>query len=128
MLSDKPKASYESASPQFDQHIDDGRYSENSKTPASSDFYELGEKTSSSFVTITELPINGYLSIDGNPIYFYQKVLKEDIKRLLFTLAGGIKRNYYGDFKFTTSDSRDNYREHSFIIDVDIINNTLEIP
>jgi len=109
-----PKKSHERAYTQFDQdHTNDLNRQELVIT--------------TSFVTVTELPIYGYLSIDGEPVYFSQKIPKENIARLLFNVAGGIKRNYYGNFKFTMVDSNENLSEHSFVIDADIINKSLEI-
>ena len=106
------KKLHERAHTRFDQH-------------QTNDLNRQESVITSSFVTVTELPIYGYLSIDGEPVYFSQKIPKENIARLLFNVAGGIKRNYYGNFKFIMVDNNENLSEHSFVIDADLINKSL---
>lgn len=121
MSFEKPNDLHGNTSSQF------GRQNANAENTSSSEFYKTARKTSSSFVTITELPINGYLSIDNYPLHIHQKIHKEDIARLLFNVTDGISRNYYGNFKFIINDDSNKPSEHNFVIDADIINNSLEI-
>ena len=73
-------------------------------------------------VIVTELPINGHLSLDGAPLYISQEVVKEDVPRLIFTAAQGEKSDTYGNLKLIVNDA-----EQCFTIDADIINEALKI-
>lgn len=82
-------------------------------------------QTASAFVKVTELPVNGYLSIDGNSLFMNQEILKEDIAHLEFTAAQEGTSRYYGNFKFTLNDGDAETSEQSFVIDVDIVNEAI---
>ena len=72
---------------------------------------------------ITELPINGHLTIDDVPLYIHQVIQLSDIAHLKFTRENEYKSADYGNFKFIANQGCISEEEHSFVIDPDIINN-----
>jgi len=116
----------DSSAPLYAQHEDQSTKVKEPVTSIDPDPLAV-RKASVSFVTIIELPINGYLSIDRRPLYFGQRVQKKELAKLVFTPTNGIKSNYYGNFKFKTHFVGNTTKEHNFLLDVDLINNTLDL-
>lgn len=71
---------------------------------------------------ITELPINGFLSIDDKPLHLNQIVPLSDIARLKFNIENDIERNDYGNFIFIANQGTEKEEEYRFLVDTDLIN------
>lgn len=72
---------------------------------------------------ITELPINGYLTIDDQPLSINQIILLNDVSRLKFTIHENIQKSDYGNFKFIVFQGTVTEEEFYFSLDANIINN-----
>ena len=69
-------------------------------------------------ITITELPTDGVLTLDGNFVGQGDDIDAADIANLLYTPDENASGENYGDFKFTVSDGSVDSAEHNFSIDV----------
>lgn len=73
---------------------------------------------------ITELPINGYLTIDDEPLVLNQIILLTDVSRMKFNIQDNIQSSNYGNFKFFVFHGNVTEEEYYFKIDANIINNS----
>jgi len=71
---------------------------------------------------ITELPINGYLTIDDEPLSINQVILLKDISRLKFNIENGLQSSNYGSFKLFVFHGNVTEEEFYFKLDTDVIN------
>ena len=69
-------------------------------------------------ITITELPTNGVLTLNGSPISEKTKIAAADISKLSFVPNENESGDDYGNFKFTLNDGKEDSAPQNFEIDV----------
>ncbi len=69
-------------------------------------------------VTITELPVDGTLTFNGNPVTLNDPIAVGDIGGLVFVPDLNESGDDYANLKFTVSDGTDDSAEHTYTIDV----------
>ena len=78
-------------------------------------------------ITITQLPNDGVLTLNGNPVSQGDDIAPADFNNLLYTPDENASGENYGDFKFTVNDGTVDSAEYDFSIDVTAVADTPDL-
>ena len=73
-------------------------------------------------ITVVDLPANGVLTFDGNPVSAGDEIPSSDLGLLVFTPDANENGDDYATFNFTVNDGADDSEQHTFSIDVTPVN------